>query len=174
MTDPPAKRVLLGRIAAAHGIRGEVLVKSYAAAPQDIAAYGALTNADGTQALVLKVVRVTSKGVICRVAGVTDRNGAEALAGTDLYVDRARLPPPPEGEYYHVDLIGLAALAPDGSHIGTVAAVRNYGGGDLLEIRLSQKPVTELVPLTEAFVPTVDIQSGHVVVSLPIPAPDDD
>src|SRR5262245_66282373 len=81
------KRILLGRIAAAHGIRGEVLIKTFTERPEDIAAYGPLD--DGRSgALAVKVIRVTPKGVIARIAGVADRNGAEALKGVSLHVDR--------------------------------------------------------------------------------------
>lgn len=167
MPQASSKRVLLGRIATAHGIRGDVLVRSFAADPADIAAYGPLTDPAGARSFMLNVVRVTAKGVICRVAGVTDRNGAEALAGTDLYVDRDRLPPPADGEFYHVDLIGLAVVDPQGVPLGQVVSVQNFGSCDLLEIRLIDRAATELVALTDAFVPTIDVPGGRVVVRLP-------
>ena len=170
----PSDRILLGRITGAHGIRGEVVLRSYAAVPADIAAYGPLGDEAGARSFQLKVVRVSDKGVIARVAGVTDRNGAEALAGTDLYVARARLPKAAEGEYYHADLIGLAAVSPDGAAIGEVVAVQNYGAGDLLEIRLAGSPKTELVPFKNAFVPTVDLVQRRVVVVMPVAAADDE
>lgn len=169
------KRILLGRIASAHGIRGDVLVKSYASAPEDIARYGVLTDGAGVRKLRLKALRVTAKGVVCHVAGVNDRNAAEALAGIDLYVERARLPALPEGEYYHFDLIGLVAIDADGRAIGEVVGVRNYGASDLLEVRLAEQTATELVPLIEAFVPLVDLQAGRVTIVMPqIAAGEDD
>lgn len=175
MAPASAKRILLGRISAAHGIRGDVLVKSYAAAAADIAAYGPLSSADGMRSFRLKALRTTAKGgVICHIAGVDDRNAAEALAGTDLYVDRARLPPPADGEYYHVDLIGLSAVDPYGELLGEVIAIHNYGASDLLEVRVLNQPATELVPLTESFVLSVDLAAGRIVVALPQTAPDDD
>lgn len=174
MAQAPPKRILLGRISTAHGIRGDVLVKSFTAAPEAIGAYGPLTDAGGKGSFRLTVVRVGSKGVICRVAGVSDRNAAEKLAGTDLWIDRARLPPPSADEYYHVDLIGLAAVTPDGAPLGEVVAVQNYGASDLLEIRLTASGKTELVPLTDAFVPSVEVEQGRVVVQLPEVAADDD
>ena len=119
-------------------------------------------------------MRVTPKGVICHIAGVDDRNGAEALAGTNLYVDRARLPALPEGEYYHVDLIGLAAVDTAGNPIGEVIAVQNFGASDLLEVRLAGQTTTELVPLTEDFVPAVDLAAGRVTVVLPQSAAEDE
>lgn len=173
MTDK-AQRILLGRIVAAHGIRGDVVIDSYAADPADIAAYGPLQSVDGTRQLTLKVVRVTPKGVVAHVAGVDDRNGAEALRGTELYVPRAKLPAAENGEFYYADLVGLRADDADGNALGKVVAVQNYGAGDLLELALTGQQVTELIPFTDTFVPVVDVAGGRVVVILPISAPDDD
>ncbi len=167
MTDDK-RLILLGHIAGAHGIRGEVLVKTYTGAAEDIAAYGPLTDAAGKQSLKLKVVRVTPKGVIARVQGVADRNAAEALKGTALHVARTAMGEPEEGEYFYSDLIGLAAVAPDGTTIGTIKAVDNFGAGDLLEIALAGSGKTEFVAFTDANVPTVDIAAGRVVVVMPI------
>jgi 16S rRNA processing protein RimM len=164
----PAKRVLLGHIAGAHGIRGEVLVKTYTGAPEDIAAYGALSDEAGTRSYKLKVVRVTPKGVIARIAGIADRNAAEPLKGVALYVDRAAMGEAAPGEYFHTDLIGLVAFAPDGSRLGNVKAVNNFGAGDLLEIAFTATGRTEFVPFTDACVPEVDIAAGRVVVIMPI------
>ena len=112
-------------------------------------------------------MRVTPKGVIARIEGIGDRTDAEMLKGLKLFVDRSRLPPAKEGEFYQTDLIGLRVEDRDGQPIGTVAAVQNYGAGDLLEIRLEGKHKTELVPFTDSFVPLVDIAGGRVVVALP-------
>lgn len=161
--------ILLGRITGAHGIRGEVIVHSFAAEPEDIAAYGPLSDEAGTRTFALKVVRTTPKGaVIVRIAGVGDRNAAEALKGTELYVAREKLPPPAEGEFYHADLIGLDAVSTDGEQIGLVTGVHNFGAGDLIEIRLPGAAETELVPFTDAFVPTVDLARRRIVVHLPV------
>jgi 16S rRNA processing protein RimM len=162
-----ARRILLGRIARAHGIRGEVLIESYAGAPEDIAAYGPLSEEGGTRRFALEVVRVTAKGVIARIAGIGDRTAAEALAGVSLWADRARLPPPGTREYYHADLIGLTAVGPGGERIGEIVAVQNYGAGDLVEIRLEGQRATELVPFDDAFVGDIDLAAARVVVVIP-------
>lgn len=168
-------RILLGRIIAAHGVRGEVLVRSYADEPQAIGAYGPLAAPDARRTIELRIVRVTPKGVVARVSGIADRNGAEALAGTDLYVDRARLPEAGDGEFYHADLIGLAAVAPDGTEIGRVVGVHNFGAGDLIEVALAASRHTELLPFDERHVPQVDVPAGRIVVVMPDPAePDGD
>ncbi len=167
--------ILLGRITGAQGIRGEVVVHSFAATPEDVGSYGPLADAAGARSFKLKVVRLTPKGaVIARIAGVDDRNAAEALKGVELYVARDRLPAPDDGEFYHADLIGLAAVSPDGSTIGDVVAVHNYGAGDLVEIRLIGGRSTELVPFTDSFVPSVDIAARKMVVVMPVVMPDDE
>jgi 16S rRNA processing protein RimM len=161
-------RVLIGRIGAPHGVRGEVLIQSYAENPQAIASYGPLETEDGTRRIELKVVRVTPKGIVARIAGIVDRNGVEALKGLALYVERARLPAAAEGEFYRADLIGLRAVAPDGSALGTIVAVDNYGAGDILELRLEGTADTELIPFADAYAPSVDIAAGTITVVLPV------
>ena len=160
-------RILLGHISTAHGIRGEVVVKSLTEDPADIAAYGPLSDEDGGRTFEIEVVRVTKKGVIARLKGVTDRNAAEALRGTKLFVDREKLPKPDVDEIYHADIIGLTACRGDGSEVGEIVAVQNFGAGDLLEIRLAGKRRTEFVPFNETFVPELDIAAGRVVVVMP-------
>ena len=167
MAETKPDRILLGRIAGAHGIRGEVLIKTFTAAPENVGAYGPLSDESGTRIFKLKSVRATPKGVVARLQGVDDRNGAEALKGIALYIERDRLPAAAEGEFYHADLIGLAAVDGDGKPIGEIVAVQNYGAGDLLEIRLAGSSKTELVPFTDAAVPEVDIAARRVVVVMP-------
>jgi 16S rRNA processing protein RimM len=174
VSPPERTRILIGRIAAAHGIRGEVVVHSYAADPADIAAYGPLWDVSGTREVRLKLVGASSKGIIARVAGIADRTAAEALRGMELYVSREQLPEPETEEFYHVDLIGLEAVAPDGAVVGRIIGVENYGAGDLLDIRLAGGGQSELVPFTEAFVPDVDLAAGRVVVLMPLEADDDE
>ncbi len=170
----PAARILLGRITGAHGIRGEVVVHSYAEVAEDVAAYGPLHDKAGVRAFALKIVRVTPKGVIARIKGVDDRNAAEALKGTELYVAREKLPKTGDNEYYHADLIGLAAVSPEGKAIGHILAVDNFGAGELLEIRLVDSLRTEFVPFADAYVPEVDVKAGRVVVIMPASDGDDE
>ena len=162
------KRVLLGDIVGAHGIRGDVVIRAYTADPADIAAYGPLTDAMSRRTFTLTDVRNTGKGVHARIAGVTTRTEAEALKGTQLFVARAALPPLDDGDYYHEDLVGLTAAAADGTAIGSVIAVQNFGAGDLLEIRLAGGSKTEFVPFTDAYVPTLDIAGGRVTIVMPV------
>lgn len=166
MSEQRSRRILLGHISAAHGIRGEVLVKAHTGDPAAIASYGPLTDAQGKLPLKLKVLRVTPKGVVARVNGVADRNGAEALRGRELWVGREAMPEPEGDAFYHEDLIGLVAVDEAGAEIGIVIAVQNFGASDLLEIRKSGGRATELVPFTKAFVPTVDVAGQRVVVAM--------
>lgn len=124
MSDRP---VMLAAIIGAHGIAGEVRLKVFA---DDLASYKSFNNG----ALTLKSVRSGSNGAIARFAEIADRNAAEALRGTQLTVPRSALPPLEEGEYYHVDLLGLAAVSDAGEALGVVVAIDNYGAGDVLEI----------------------------------------
>jgi 16S rRNA processing protein RimM len=165
-------RVVLGRIVGAHGVRGEVLVTTFTARPESIGAYGPLSDGSGERAFVLEVVRPARKGVVARLEGVADRTAAQALKGVELYVDRGRLPEAAEGEFYHADLVGLTAVDADGTLLGEVVAVRNYGAGDMLEIRLARTNEEALVPFTDVTVPEVDIAGRRVRVVLP-PADDD-
>ena len=162
------RRVLLGRIAGAHGVRGEVRIHSYTAEPASIVSYGPLADKPGTREFKL-LLRGTVRGdeLIARIEGVDDRNAAEALRGTELYVDRDRLPPiESASEYYEVDLIGLEAVDPDGNALGIVARVADYGAGPVLEVRGADG--SELwLPFTDAVVPTVDLAAGRLVAVPP-------
>ena len=167
-------RILLGHISGAQGIKGEVVVHAHTAMPEDIAAYGPLSDAAGARTFTLKVLRVSARGVVCRIAGITDRTQAEALRGTELYVDRSQLPEPEEEAFYHADLIGLRAVDAGGQTVGTVVAVHNFGADDLIEIRIAGAQATELVPFTRACVPTIDIAGAKIVVVPPAQSADDD
>ncbi|HEU0060539.1 MAG TPA: ribosome maturation factor RimM [Hyphomicrobiaceae bacterium] len=167
MAEDAFHRILLGRIAGAHGLKGEVLIHSFARVPESIAAYGPLSDAEGGKIFTITRAKPTAKGVVARLAGVGDREAAEALMGLGLYVARARLPPPAEDEFYHADLIGLEAVDPAGRVLGRISAVHNFGAGDLIEIRLAGSGKTELVPFTSASVPSLDVTAGRAVVVMP-------
>lgn len=161
------RRVRIGRITGAHGIKGEVVIAASTERPEDVAAYGPVTDAEGRRSFVIEAARATSKGVVARLAGVSDRTVAEGLKGTDLYVPRDRLPAAAEGEYYASDLVGLEAHDPAGVVIGRVVDVPNYGAGDLLEIDPGEGRATLLVTITEATVPEIDIAGGRITVAMP-------
>jgi 16S rRNA processing protein RimM len=163
--DPP--KVVLGRISGAHGIRGEVRVKPFTERPEAVGDYGPVTAVPGGRKLRLKVLRVVKDGVIARIDGVTDRNAAEELKGLTLEVERAVLPEADEGEFYQADLIGLSVEDKAGRRLGTVRAVNNYGGGDILEIAPDAGGPTVLMSFTRETVPVVDLEGQRLVADPP-------
>ena len=162
---PQAERVLLAAIGAPHGVKGEVRVKSFAAEPQALADYGPLLGDDG-RTFEIERLRPGKTVLVVKFRGIDDRNAAAALNGISLHVARDRLPAAEPDEFYHADLIGLAAETATGDPLGTVIAVHNFGAGDLLEIAPSRgSPL--LVPFTKAIVPGVDIGAKRIVVVPP-------
>jgi 16S rRNA processing protein RimM len=172
MVDPD-RLILLGEIGSAHGIKGEVSIRTFTEDPADIAAYGPLSDKAGKRTFKIAGLRVTAKAVIARLQGVDDRTAAEKLRNTGLYVKRSQLPELEPGAYYYEDLAGLPAVDPDGSVLGTVVGIVNYGAGDLVEISRPGERETLLVPFTKEAVPAVDIETGRVTVVLPAFAEDD-
>ncbi len=168
---PPAAHslVLVGRIGAAHGIKGEVRLVSFTEDPKAIGDYGPLQNADGRRRFEIAALRPVKDNIfIARLAGVVTREAAEALNNLDLYLPRAALPAAADGEFYHADLIGLAAVDGDGAEIGRVLNVLNFGGGDILEIAPAGGGETLLLPFTRACVPSVDLAQSVFVVVPPV------
>ena len=152
-------------IGAAHGVRGEVRVKTFTEDPLSLGEYGPLMAEDG-RVLEIERLRPGKDVVVAKFRGIDDRNAAEALNGVSLYVDRARLPAAEGDEYFHADLIGLAADTDAGERLGTVTAIHNFGAGDILEIAPPRGP-TLLVPFTKQAVPVVQLEAGRIVVSPP-------
>jgi 16S rRNA processing protein RimM len=167
MADPQKPLVCLGVVAGAHGVKGLVKVKPFTEAPEGLAAYGPLRDESGSRSWPV-VYKGEMKGqALLALEGVGDRDQAQALRGTRLYVERDRLPPPEEeGAYYHADLVGLRAERPDGAPLGEVLAVQNYGAGDLLEVGQDRKS-SVLYPFTAEVVPEVDIAGGRIVIAPP-------
>jgi 16S rRNA processing protein RimM len=167
---PGGDLVLLGEFGRAHGLNGEVRVKSFTAEPSAIAGYGAFVDGRG-QPIVLASVRpaggTAPDMLIARVAGVTTREAAESLNGSPLFIPRERLPAPDADEFFLADLIGLAVEDTEGQPLGTVVAVPNYGAGDLLEIAPRDGGPSALLPFTQAFAPVVDVPGRRIVVDPP-------
>ncbi|MET1754578.1 ribosome maturation factor RimM [Novosphingobium sp. RD2P27] len=155
----PDKPVTLAAVAGAHGVTGEVRLKLFGEGVAALKRYRAFNGAS----LTLEKLRDDGKGgAIARFAEVSDRTAAEKLRGTTLTVPRSAMPPLPKGEYYHADLLGLAAVSTDGEHLGTCIAVENFGAGDVLEIERvaddTGKRRRFMVPMNEAAVPEWDEQ----------------
>ncbi len=161
------ERICVGAITGAFGVAGEVRLKSFCADPAAIADYGPLYTKDGTKSFTVKLTRPVAGGLGARVSGVKTKEEADALRGTELYVDRARLPQLPDDEFYHSDLMGLLVLDTGGVEIGRVIAVHNHGAGDILEIGGPGLKQALMLPFTMAAVPTVDLTAGRVIVDLP-------
>ena len=160
-------RICVGSVAGAFGVRGEVRLKSYCADPEAIADYGPLYTKDGSKSFTLTLTRPVAGGLGARISGVTNKDEADALRGTDLYADRDRLPSLPDDEFYHADLIGLEVRDTGGVLLGKVRAIHNHGAGDLLEVFAPGRKHALLVPFTLEAVPTVDLTAARIVVDLP-------
>jgi 16S rRNA processing protein RimM len=166
-----ANRILVGKIGAAHGIKGEVRITPFTEDPEAIARYGPLATDRAGLTVTIETARVQKTVVVARLKGVSDRTGAERLNGVSLFIDRAVLPEPEEeDEFYHADLIGLEARLEDGTIIGEVAALPNFGAGDLIEIRDPRSGDTYLYPFTKAVVPDIDLDRRILTIIVPLDA----
>lgn len=162
------ERILVGQFGAAHGVKGEVRLKSFTQDPAAIARYGKLSDASGARSYEIASLRLLKDDLfVAKVTGITTRDQAEKLTNTALYMARADLPAAEEDEFYHADLIGLAAKTEAGETVGKILNVLNFGGGDILEIAPHGGGETLLIPFTKAAAPTVDIANGFVVVVPP-------
>lgn len=163
-----ADRICVAQIGAAHGVRGEVKLRSFTEDPAAFNSYGPLESEDGKRRFEIEALRAASDHFVARIAGVADRDAAAKLTNLKLYVSRDRLPPVDDDDtFYHSDLIGLAAVTPDGAALGTVKAVVNYGAGDIIEIATADGSASLMVPFTTAAVPAVDIKAKRIVVVPP-------
>ena len=162
-----AERVCVAQIGGAHGLRGEVKLKSFTGDPMAVSEYGTLTSEDGAKNFEIEALRPAKGHLVARFRGIEDRGAAERLANVRLFVPRERLPPLEADEFYHADLIGLSAVKADGTEIGTVVAVHDFGAGDILELAPRGGGTSIMVPFTAAFVPKVDIARGRIVVAPP-------
>ena len=162
-------RIVVGVFGAAHGIRGEVRLKSYTADPAAVGTYGPLRDESGARVFELEALRPTGKDMfVARVKGVAGRDAAEALNGIQLFVARDVLPPPEEEEFYHADLIGLRVENEAGDLLGSIVALHNFGAGDILEIAPpfdAQDKTTAMLAITRALVPVVNLAGGKVLAA---------
>ena len=155
-------RILLGIIGPAHGLKGEVKLRSFTDEPDAIAGYGPLEAEEAGRKVTITALKPAASGFIARLEGINDRTAAEALKGVKLYVRREQLPTLPQGTFYHADLEGLTVKTREGTTMGEVEGVENYGAGDLLRVgRAGTEPL--LVPFAGA---TVDFGAGTITVTL--------
>jgi 16S rRNA processing protein RimM len=156
----PRDFILVGVIVGAHGIRGDVKLKSFTAEPKAVASYGPLVSAKG-ETFEITRLKLQVEDFICTLKNIVDRNQAEALKGTELFITRAQLP---EDELYLNDLIGVAVFNHD-TRIGTVIGFENFGAGDLIDVKVEGREGTVLIANNKAFI--VAASKEKVVVNLP-------
>ena len=161
-----AAQICIARIGAAHGVRGAVKLWTFTEDPLAVKQYGPLTTKDGARQFEVATAREAKGHLVATLTGIATREEAERLNGVELYIARDKLPATEEDEYYHADLIGLAAVTPANEPLGHVIAIHNFGAGDIVEIA-PPHGATMLLPFTNAVVPSVDLKGGRVVVELP-------
>jgi 16S rRNA processing protein RimM len=159
-------QICVARIGAAHGVRGAVKLWTFTEDALAVTRYGPLATKDGARQFELAQAREAKDHLVATFKGVTTRNEAERLNGLELYVARDKLPATDQDEYYHADLIGLAAITATGEPLGKVIAIHNFGAGDIIEIA-PPAGTTIMLPFSNAVVPTVDIAGGRVIIALP-------
>jgi 16S rRNA processing protein RimM len=159
-------QICVARIGAPHGVRGQVRLWTFTEDPFAVCDYGPLATKDGKRSFEVDDVREAKGHLVATLKGVASREDAERLNGVELYVARDALPDTEDDEYYHADLIGLAAVNVAGDAIGRVVGIHNFGAGDIIEIA-PPEGATMLLPFTNAVVPTVDIKAGKVVIEMP-------
>ena len=161
-----AAPICVARIGAAHGVRGAVRLWTFTEDPLAVKDYGPLTTKDGARQFEVTHARQAKDHLVATLKGVATREDAERLNGLELYIPRDRLPKTDDDEYYHADLIGLAAVTTADQPLGKVIAIHNFGAGNIIEIAPPQG-ATMLLPFTNAVVPSVDLAGGRVVIELP-------
>jgi 16S rRNA processing protein RimM len=160
-------KICVAVVTGAHGVRGGVKLKSFTVDAESVVGYGPLSDKSGERRFHVRLTGEASNGQwIATIKGITDRDTAAALRGTELYVDRDALPAPDEDEFYHADLIGLRAELVDGAVLGTVLGVHDFGAGDMLEVQPPRGP-SLMVPFLKAVVPVVDMANGRVIIDPP-------
>ena len=159
-------KLAVGAIVGPQGIRGEFKVKPFTANPKSLSAYGPVTTDNG-QELMLQITSVNAKGLaIVSATGVDTRNEAESLRGLTLYVARESLPEPADGEFYHADLLGMVVKGQNGSPLGSLVAIHNFGAGEIAELA-PKKGSTIMVPFGGDRLIAVDIAAKELCLSVP-------
>jgi len=168
-----AAPICVARIGAAHGVRGAVKLWTFTEDPLAVKRYGPLSTKDGARQFEVTHAREARDHLVATLKGVATREDAERLNGIELYIAREKLPATDEDEYYHADLIGLAAVTSTDEPLGRVIAIHDFGAGTIIEIAPPHGP-TMLLPFTNAVVPTVDLAGGRVIIEMPAEIEGDD
>ena len=165
MQPDKQKMVIMGIITAPHGVRGQMKVKIFCERAKDLTAYGPLSLEDGT-ALPLQIKGFTKGLAICSAASVSDRDAAEALKGSTLYLERDKLPELDEGEIYQADLLGMQVCSSDGTLLGKVVGFHDFGAGEIVEIQLPESNKTEMLPYYPPFLKQSDIKARQIILDV--------
>ena len=165
--DTSKELICVGAIAGARGLKGEVKIKSFTADPKGISSYGDVFEENGRTSYQVRITGQTKGQLLAHLNGVEDRDVADSLKGTRLYVPKSALPETDEDEFYFSDLVGLRADLIDGGCLGEVKEVHDFGAGAILEV-VGVEAGTVMVPFTRASVPEVDKAGGKVVIDPPI------
>ena len=158
--------VLLAAVMGAQGLKGEVKAKLFTGAPDALPRYGVLHTSSGRKLKITAYRPAKAGEAVIAFEGVSDRNAAEALKGTELFIARDQLPATGEEEFYHADLIGLEAQDSEGRSLGKVAAIHNYGASDVIELRRTDGDHV-LLAFSKETVPVLNIAAGYIVVAVP-------
>jgi 16S rRNA processing protein RimM len=170
----PSRLIAVGRVAGGFGVRGEVRITTFTEDPLALKAYRDLKREDGSPGLTILTARAAQSGIIGRVKEIDTKEQADAMRGLMLYVARESLPEPDEDEFYLTDLVGLKVETQDGRVLGKVAAVPNFGAGDLIEIDPGDRKPTWYLAFTRETVPQVLIAEGKLIAVLPAETSDQD
>lgn len=160
------KRILIGEIATAHGIKGLVKLRSFAGDESLFGSAALYTDETSGRTISLTLKNALKGDWLAEVQGVADRNAAELLRGTKLYIERDALPETDDGEYYIEDLKGFKVTGKDGKDIGTISGIENYGASDLMDIK-PRTGANFYLPFTDDIVLDVNLDDGVITVDMP-------
>ena len=159
--------IIIGAIAGAFGVKGEVRLKSFTSDPEAIADYSPVFTEDGSRIFEVRLTGQLKNAFSAKLSGVHTKEQADGLRGLQLFVPRSKFPKLPDDEFYYADLVGISVFNSDGTELGQIKAVQNHGATDLLEISTWETNQSVLLPFTQINVPTVDISSGKIIIDPP-------
>lgn len=167
MTDfKPDRLIVLGVITSAHGIRGQVKIKSFTEQPEALAAFKCLSDRNA-RPYQITIHSRTNDMLIASIKGIDNRNDAERLRNTELCVPRSALPKLADGDYYHEDLVGLTVKTLSGENFGTAKALENFGAGNLLLVQL-EAGGEDYFPFNRTVFPTIAVEDGFMLIDPPV------
>ncbi len=165
---PNDELIELGAITNAHGIKGDVTIKPFGKDLSSLLDYGPVRDKSGQQAFTILSLRHSKKDLyVARIKEITNRNQAEEIKGTELYIERSKLPEPEEDEFYYRDLIGLSVKLETGEKWGKVIAVEDYGAGDIIEIMPQNSQKSVYFSFTKDIIPTISLKEGYLILIPP-------